>query len=67
MELINYFGGWLEGPSKQTDRTDGEWVQSNFGAKAEQFLVGKNVHFDQCSFKMNVCNKKFAKNHQEVY
>ena len=33
MELVHYFGGWLEGPSKQTDRTDGGWVQSTFGAR----------------------------------
>ena len=39
MKLVNYFGGWVEGPSKQTDRTDGGWVQSNFGAKAEQIKV----------------------------
>ena len=25
-----------EGPSKQTDRTDGGWVQSTVGAKTEQ-------------------------------
>ena len=39
VELVNYFGGWVEGPSKQTDRTDGEWVQSTFGAKAEQKIL----------------------------
>ena len=26
MELVHYFG-WVEGPSKQTDRNDGGWVQ----------------------------------------
>ena len=36
VELVHYFGGWIEGLSKQTDRTDGGWVQSTFGAKAEQ-------------------------------
>ena len=36
MELVHYFGGWVEGPSKQTDRADGGWVQCTFGAKAEQ-------------------------------
>ena len=36
VELVHYFGGWVEGPNKQTDRTDGGWVQCNFGAKAEQ-------------------------------
>ena len=29
----DYFGGWVEGPSKQADRTDGGWVQSTMGAK----------------------------------
>ena len=33
MELVHYFGGWVEGPSKQTDGTDGGWVQSTFGAE----------------------------------
>ena len=23
VELVHYFGGWVEGTSKQTDRTDG--------------------------------------------
>ena len=27
---------WRVGPNKLTDRTDGGWVQSTFGAKAEQ-------------------------------
>ena len=36
LELVHYFGGWVEGPSEQTDRTDGGWVPSTFGAKAEQ-------------------------------
>ena len=36
MELVHYFGVWVEGASKQTDRTDGGWVQSTFGAKAEE-------------------------------
>ena len=36
VELVHYFGGWVEGPRKQTDRTDGGWVQSIFGAKTEQ-------------------------------
>ena len=36
MELVHYFGGWVEGPSKQTDRTDRGWLQNTFGAKAEQ-------------------------------
>ena len=39
-DLWNWFiileGGWVEGPSKQTERTDCGWVQSTFGAKAEQ-------------------------------
>ena len=39
VELVHYFGGWVEGPSKQTDRTGGGWVQSTFGAKAEQILL----------------------------
>ena len=30
VELVHYFGGWVECPSKQTDRTDGGWVQSSF-------------------------------------
>ena len=30
MELVHYFVGWVEGPSKQTYRTDGKWVQSLF-------------------------------------
>ena len=25
VELVDYFGGWVEGQSKQTDRTDGGW------------------------------------------
>ena len=36
MELGHYFGGWVGGPSKQANRTDGGWVQSTFSAKAEQ-------------------------------
>ena len=39
VELIHYFGGWVEGPSKQTDRTDGGWVQSSLGAKPEQIKL----------------------------
>ena len=39
MELVLYFGGWVEGPNKLTDRTDGGWVQSTFGAKAEQIKL----------------------------
>ena len=35
VELVHYFGGWEEGPSKQTDRTDGGRLQSTFGVKAE--------------------------------
>ena len=38
VELVHYFGGRVEGPSKQTERTDGGWVQSTFGAKAEQIM-----------------------------
>ena len=40
-DLWNWFifGGWVEGPSKQTDSTDGGWVQSTFGAKAEQISL----------------------------
>ena len=38
-ELVHYFGGWVEDQSKQTDRTDGAWVQSTFNAKAEQIRV----------------------------
>ena len=33
-----YFGGWVKGPSKQTERTNGGWVQSAFGAKDEQIM-----------------------------
>ena len=33
VELVYYFGRWVEGPSKQTGRTDGGWVQSTFGAR----------------------------------
>ena len=39
VELVHYFGGWVEGPSKQKDRTDGGWVQSTLGAKAEQIKI----------------------------
>ena len=39
MEMVHYFGGWIEVASKQTDRTNGGWVQSNFGAKAEQIKL----------------------------
>ena len=39
VELVHYFGEWVEGPSKRTDRTDGGWVQSTFGAKAEQLKL----------------------------
>ena len=35
VELAHYFGEWSEGASKQTNRTDGGWVKSTFGAKAE--------------------------------
>ena len=42
MELVLYFGGWVEGPRKQTNGTDGGWVQSTFGAKAEQKILGEN-------------------------
>ena len=35
----HYFGGWVEGPSKQTDWADGGWVQSTFGAKAEEIYM----------------------------
>ena len=40
MELVHYFGGWVEGASKQTDMTDGGWVQSTFGAKTVQIKLG---------------------------
>ena len=33
VELVHYFGGWVEGPSKKTDRTDGGWAHSTLGAK----------------------------------
>ena len=36
VELVHYVGGWVEGASKQRDLTNGGWVQSIFGAKAEQ-------------------------------
>ena len=39
MELGHYFGGWVGGPSKQANRTDGGWVQSTFSAKAEQIKL----------------------------
>ena len=39
VELVHYFGGWVECPSKQTDWTDGGWMQSTFGAKAEQIMA----------------------------
>ena len=39
VELVHYFGRWVEGQSKQTDRTDGACEQSTFGAKAEQIRV----------------------------
>ena len=39
MKLVHCFGGWVEGASKQTDRTDGEWVNSTFGTKAEQIKL----------------------------
>ena len=42
MELGHYFGGWVESPSKQTDRTEGGWVQSTFGAKVELISLTKN-------------------------
>ena len=38
VDLVHFFGGWVEGLSKQTDRTDGGWVQSIFGDKAEQII-----------------------------
>ena len=41
MELVYYFRGWVEVASKQTDRTDGGWLQSIFGAKHEQ--IGQQV------------------------
>ena len=57
VKLVHYFGGWVEGPSKQTDRTDGGWVQSTFGAKAEQFLAGKKRVFLMQMFKTKVQNE----------
>ena len=51
MELVHYFGGWVECPSKQTDRTDGGWVQSTFGAKAEETPVktaGNRICYKAC-------------------
>ena len=44
MELVHYFGGWVEGLSKHTDRTDGggcklPLVSSTSGAKAEQIKL----------------------------
>ena len=36
VELVHYFGGLVEGPSKRTDRPYGGWVHSTFGAKTEQ-------------------------------
>ena len=41
MELFFYFGGGVEGASKQTDRTDSGWVQSTFGAKAGQIKLAR--------------------------
>ena len=38
--MVHYFGGWVEGASNNTDRTNGGWVQSTFGAKAEQIKGG---------------------------
>ena len=45
MELVHYFGGWVEGPRKQTDRTYGVWVQSTFGVKAEQIKTMSRSSF----------------------
>ena len=39
VELVHYIGGWVKGPNKQIDRTDGGGVQSTFGAKAEQIKL----------------------------
>ena len=66
MDLVHYFGGWVEGPSKQTDRTDGGWVQSTFGAKAEQII--KNLR--KTAGKFNDCflgKTSLAKNFQMVF
>ena len=49
VELVYYFGGWVEGPSKQTGRTDGGWVQSTIGAKAEQIKSVIN-NLPRCSY-----------------
>ena len=54
MELVHYFGGWVEGPSKQTDRTDGVWVQSTFGAKAEQIMNDRVENFAKIKGKKSV-------------
>ena len=51
VELVHYFGGWVESPRKQTDRTDGGLVQSTFDAKqwhSQDFTI-----FNQ---KLNVKN-----------
>ena len=47
MEQVHYFGGWVEGASKQTGRTDGGWVQSTFSAKAAKNPVFTSI-FDYC-------------------
>ena len=39
MEVVQYSGGWVKGPSKRTDRTEGGWVQSTFGATAEKIKL----------------------------
>ena len=44
VELVHYFGGWVEVANKQTDRTDDGWVQSTFGAKAEQLIYLHSIH-----------------------
>ena len=51
VELVDYFRGWVEGASKQTDRTDAGGVQSTFVAKTEQIQkvqkIEANISFDR--------------------
>ena len=61
VELVHYFGKWVEGPSKQTDRTDGGWGQSTFGAKAEKLGHKISTRFGQINQIPKIywiCDKK---------
>ena len=60
VELVHYFGGWVEGASKRTDRTDGGLAQSTFGAKAANKTGGASRRQTPV-LKSEKLKKNFAK------